>query len=194
MHKPSAGRPFQRWTWGHSEMGLNLPSGSHSRAGTCLHFLQADHGAPLHKHLLSKEGPNPSRTEALHGTFRYLLFLWGFPHFSPVAQGWEPAPIAFLCHQCSPHPGTGVSSSRWHFHGGTPGAAGSPGACWNKRKHLGHLLALDSEQFPSLESKMSWVIPSWVVALLSLDPPCQTFPFLLLEALRSHQGCKSTAT
>lgn len=194
MHKPSAWRPFRRWAWGQSEMGLNLPLRSHGRAGTCLHFLQADHGARLHKHLLSKEGPNPSRTEALHGTFRHLFFPLGFPHFSPDAQGWESVPITFLCHQCSPHPGTGTGSSRWHFHGGTPGDVGSPGACWNKRKHFSHVLALDLEQFPSLKSKMIWVTPSWVAELLPPDPAHQISPFLLLEAPWSHQGCKSTAT
>lgn len=187
------GGAFRRRAWVHSEMGLNLPAGSCSRAGTCFHFLQADHRAPLHEHLLSKKDPNPSRTEAVHGTFRHLLFLWGFSHFLPIAQGWEPAPIAFLCHQHSPHPGAGTGSSRWHFHGGTPGAAGSPGACWNKRKHFDHLLALVSEQFPSLESKTSWVTLSSAEVLLPPDPPHQTSPFLLLEALQSHQGCKSMA-
>lgn len=58
-----------------------------------------------------------------------------------------------------------------------PGAAGSLGVCWNKRKHFGHLLAPDSEQFPSLKSKVSWV-----EALLPPDPPRQTSPFLFLEA------------
>lgn len=38
---------------GPSEVGLNLPLGSHSWAGTDLHFLQADRGDPLHEHLLS---------------------------------------------------------------------------------------------------------------------------------------------
>lgn len=145
--------------------GFKHPLGSHSRAGTCLHFLQTDHRAPLHEHLLFKEDPNPSRMEAVQGTLRHLLFLWGSPHFLPMSQGWDPAPISFLCHQPSHHPGTGAGSSGWHFHGGTPRAAGSLGAHWNKRKHFGHLVALDSEQFPSLKSKASWITP---------DPPRQT--------------------
>lgn len=48
--------------------------------------------------------------------------------------------------------------------------------CWNKRKHFGHLLAPDSQQFPSLKSQISWV-----EALLPPDPPGQTSPFLFLE-------------
>lgn len=132
----------------------------------------------------------------LHGTFRHLPFHGEFSNFITRCSGLETCPIIFLCHQCAPHPGTSVVFSGWHFHGGTPGAAVSPGAHWSKRRHFGHLLALDSEQFPSpyLKSKTSWISLSWVTVLLPLDPPCQTSPFLLLEVLWSHQSCKSTAT
>lgn len=53
---------------GPSEVGLNLPLGRHSWAGTDPHFLQADHRAPLPKNLLSP--------------LRHLFFLCGCPHRS----------------------------------------------------------------------------------------------------------------
>lgn len=167
----------------HSEMSLNLLLGKHSRAATCLHFLQADHRVPVHKHLLSKEDPDPFRTESLHGTLRHLLFLWGFPHLSSVVQTGKLSPSPFSVTKA---PLT-LALEIWHFRGGTPGAAGSLGAYWNKRIHLGHLLAFDSKQFPSPESKTNYV-----VVLLPRGPPRQTSPFT--EAIQPHQCCKSMAT
>lgn len=107
-HKPSVGRSFWRGAWVHAEKGLNLPLGSCSRAGTCLHFLQADHGPPVHEYLLSKEDPNPSRTKALHGTFRYLLFLGCFPPFFTHCSGLGIFPHCLSLPPTLPSP--------WHWH------------------------------------------------------------------------------